>query len=83
LIPMESMEGRYVEGMHRQLVKSAAEANMNMLRVPTPSKTRVQLSLSFSYTPIISYIPIFLWSRYGAAGFIQWLNFPTRATRKA
>jgi beta-mannosidase len=32
LIPMESMEGRYVEGMHRQLVKSAAEANMNMLR---------------------------------------------------
>eukprot|EP01050_Picozoa_sp_SAG11_P009519 SAG11_NODE_900_length_6632_cov_2.693403_7_plen_65_part_00 len=30
---MESMEGRYVEGMHRQLVKSAAAANMNLLRI--------------------------------------------------
>ena len=29
LIPMEAMEGRYVEGMHRQLVKSSADANMN------------------------------------------------------
>lgn len=32
-IPMEALEGRYVRGMHRELVRSAAEANMNMLRV--------------------------------------------------
>ena len=32
LIPMEAMEGRYVEGMHRQLVKSSADANMNSAR---------------------------------------------------
>ena len=31
-IPMEAMEGRYVEGMHRQLVKSSADANMNSAR---------------------------------------------------
>jgi hypothetical protein len=32
LIPMESMEGRYVEGQHRQLIKSSADANMNLIR---------------------------------------------------
>lgn len=33
LIPMEEMEGRYVEGQHRQLVKSSADANMNLIRI--------------------------------------------------
>ena len=33
MIPMESLEGRYVDGMHRQLVISSADAGMNMLRV--------------------------------------------------
>ena len=33
MIPMETMEGRYVPGMHRALVKSAAAANMNLLRI--------------------------------------------------
>eukprot|EP00051_Salpingoeca_urceolata_P023405 m.396250 g.396250 ORF g.396250 m.396250 type:complete len:1245 (+) comp20102_c1_seq16:524-4258(+) len=33
MIPMETLEGRYVAGQHRQLVKSAADAGMNMLRV--------------------------------------------------
>jgi beta-mannosidase len=33
LIPMEEMEGRVVQGMHRQLVKSAAAGNMNLIRV--------------------------------------------------
>ena len=32
LIPMETLEGRYVPGQHRQLVKSSADANMNMIR---------------------------------------------------
>ncbi len=32
MIPMETLEGRYVPGMHRALVKSAAAANMNLLR---------------------------------------------------
>jgi beta-mannosidase len=33
MIPMETLEGRYVPGMHRALVKSAAAANMNLLRI--------------------------------------------------
>lgn len=33
MIPMEMLEGRYVPGMHRTLVQSAADAGMNMLRV--------------------------------------------------
>ena len=33
MIPMEALDGRYVEGMHRRLVKSAAAAHMNMIRV--------------------------------------------------
>ena len=33
MIPMETLEGRYQVGMHRQLVHSAADAGMNMLRV--------------------------------------------------
>lgn len=33
MIPMETLEGRYVEGMHRALVQSAADANMNLLRI--------------------------------------------------
>lgn len=33
MIPMETLEGRYVKGMHRALVKSAADANMNLLRI--------------------------------------------------
>lgn len=33
MIPMETLEGRYVAGMHRRLVQSAAEGGMNMLRV--------------------------------------------------
>ena len=33
LTAMETLEGRYVEGMHRALVKSAADANMNLLRI--------------------------------------------------
>ena len=32
LVPMEALEGRYVAGMHRRLVESAAET-MNMIRV--------------------------------------------------
>ena len=32
LIPMETLEGRYAAGMHRQLVKSSAEANFNLIR---------------------------------------------------
>ena len=30
-IPMDNMEGRYQAGAHAMLVKSAAEANMNMV----------------------------------------------------
>ena len=33
MVPMESLEGRYVFGMHRQIVKSAALAGMTLLRV--------------------------------------------------
>ena len=33
MIPMETLEGRYVPGMHRALIKSAAAANMNLLRI--------------------------------------------------
>jgi beta-mannosidase len=33
MIPMEILEGRYVPGMHRQLVASAAAAGMTILRV--------------------------------------------------
>ena len=33
MIPMETLEGRYVPGMHRALVKSAAAGNMNLLRI--------------------------------------------------
>lgn len=33
MVPMESLEGRYVFGMHRQIVKSAAQAGMTLLRV--------------------------------------------------
>lgn len=33
LIPMEELEGRYQPGQHRQLVKSSAAANMNLLRI--------------------------------------------------
>ena len=33
MIPMESLEGRYEPGMHKQLVANAADGGMNMLRV--------------------------------------------------
>ena len=33
VVPMEALEGRYVPGMHRRLVQSAAEAGMSLLRV--------------------------------------------------
>eukprot|EP01052_Picozoa_sp_SAG31_P017593 SAG31_NODE_1211_length_9376_cov_2.931767_6_plen_79_part_00 len=43
---MESMEGRYVEGMHRQLVKSSAAANMNLIRATSPALCLQPASLS-------------------------------------
>jgi beta-mannosidase len=33
MVPMEALEGRYVSGMHTQIVRSAVEAGMTLLRV--------------------------------------------------
>ena len=33
MVPMEIMEGRYAAGMHRQIVQSAADGGMSLLRV--------------------------------------------------
>eukprot|EP00036_Acanthoecidae_sp_10tr_P019043 CAMPEP_0206304722 /NCGR_PEP_ID=MMETSP0106_2-20121207/9891_1 /ASSEMBLY_ACC=CAM_ASM_000206 /TAXON_ID=81532 /ORGANISM="Acanthoeca-like sp., Strain 10tr" /LENGTH=100 /DNA_ID=CAMNT_0053735541 /DNA_START=219 /DNA_END=517 /DNA_ORIENTATION=+ len=33
MIPMETLEGRYVDGMHETLVQSAADAGFTMMRV--------------------------------------------------
>ena len=47
LIPMEAMEGRYVEGMHRQLVKSSADANMNSARTTRQTSTQYVGGLTY------------------------------------
>jgi hypothetical protein len=41
MVPMETLEGRYVSGMHTQIVRSAAEAGMLLLRVRTPANNPV------------------------------------------